>query len=368
MHHFCTYFDHRYLTRGIALYESLQNHAGSFTLWILCLDDKCHKALIDLDLEFARPISLQEMERGDTLLLQAKGNRTVTEYYFTCTSSFLLFVLEKNNDVDFITYLDADLFFFSDPAPLFQQMEGKSVGIIAHHFAPGSEHRELYGIYNVGWVSFRRDSSGLECLRWWREKCLEWCYDRVEDGRFADQKYLDCWPTRFRDVVVLDHHGANLAPWNIGNYTLKMRKHRITAGGMDLIFFHFHELRQITEWLYISNLENYGVEPSSIVLRIYLPYVKVLTRLSKQFPYCVPSCVTHLRETSLAQTHRQLAFPLLGRFGWYGRIADGIITGGYLVGKGGFYALKIREAAIAAGRLRRMLGNIYRAGRSLLKW
>ena len=45
--------------------------------------------------------------------------------------------------------LDADLFFFSDPAPLFEEMGASSVAIIPHRFPAANAPRfERYGIFN----------------------------------------------------------------------------------------------------------------------------------------------------------------------------------------------------------------------------
>src|SRR5436853_3912156 len=165
MRYFCTYFDHHYSARGLALYQSLKRHCPEFKLWILCLDEPSHSELTRLNLPEVSLLTLDELERGDPALLGAKENRSRIEYYFTCTPSLPLFILRADPTVDLITYLDADLFFFSSVAPLFQEMEGKSIAIIAHRFAPAFRHWEWNGIFNVGWVSFRGDHHGWRVLR-----------------------------------------------------------------------------------------------------------------------------------------------------------------------------------------------------------
>lgn len=276
MFYFCTYFDKNYLPLGLTLYRSLREHCPDFKLWVLCMDNLAYEMLKKLSLPGVHPISQDEFEQDDDQLKEAKQNRSRIEYYFTCSPSLPLYVLDNWPEVDLITYLDADLFFFSSPMPLFEELGDNSISIIGHRFPPSLKHLERFGIYNVGWLSFRRDDNGLACLNWWRERCIEWCYDREEDGRFADQKYLDDWPSRFQKVIVLQHKGANLAPWNLSNYHLQHEKDRIVVDNdQSLIFFHFHGLKKIKQWLYNPTWNLYCVTPSRTLRRkIYTPYIK----------------------------------------------------------------------------------------------
>ena len=283
MRYFCTYFDCNYLPRGLTLYRSLQRHCPSFQLWVLCMDRACHDVLSRLALPGLHVISLEDYEKGDPELLRAKPTRTLIEYYFTCSPSLPLFILNHHPQVDLITYLDADLGFFADPQPLYEEIGDRSIAIIGHRLPP--QELERCGIYNVGWLSFRRDRHALACLHWWRERCLEWCYDRYEDGRFADQKYLDDWPTRFQGVAVLQHKGANLAPWNLANYAIRMERDRVWVDEQPLIFFHFHRLKQIEGWVYDPTLAGYRAKASSVVRRsIYAPYIRTLVETTRQMP------------------------------------------------------------------------------------
>jgi hypothetical protein len=283
MRYFCTYFDRHYLARALVLYDSLKRNCADFELWMLCLDEESYRALEKLKLPEVSLISLNELERNDSQLLQAKTNRSLLEYYFTCTPSLPLFIFNHNPDVDLITYLDADLYFFSGVEPLFDEIGNHSVAIIAHRFSEEFRKHEWNGIYNVGWVTFRRDDNGLSCLQWWRDRCIEWCYDRVESNRFADQKYLDDWPVRFHKVIVLQHKGANLAAWNVGNHELTLRDGKIFVDDQPLIFFHFHAFKQLAGWIYDTQLAQYKVTPSKILIRnIFAPYVRAVISRSQQ--------------------------------------------------------------------------------------
>lgn len=280
MLHFCTYFDQHYLSRGLALYLSLKEHCLPFHLWVLCMDRISYEVLTQRSLPGLNPILLTDFEKEDEGLTEAKQSRNRIEYYFTCTPSLPLYIFRHQPEISMITYLDADLFFFDTPAPLFDEIADNSIAVIGHRYARRLNRRSKYGTYNVGWISFRRDEQGLACLNWWREKCLEWCYDRFENGRFADQKYLDAWPSLFDKLVVLKHKGANLAPWNIGNYQIRYCGTKVWVDEQPLVFFHFHGLHQVTPWLYDPNFAGSRAKlTKEIKQHILAPYICALSEV-----------------------------------------------------------------------------------------
>ena len=275
---FCTYLDRRYLTRGLALFESLRRHCASAELFVLCFDAESDAALRALNRPGLTAIPLAEFERGDEALLAANANRSLVEYYFTCTPSLPLFVFRAHPEIELLTYVDADLFFFGSPEPLFDEIGDSSIAIVPHRFPDAMRAWEKCGIYNVGWLTFRRDEQALACLTWWRERCLEWCYDRVEPGRFADQKYLDEWPRHFPGVHVIQHTGANVASWNLANYrSTRWHDGRIVLDEAALIFFHFHHLKPRRSWLYETDFHIHGIRLTDVMKqRVFTPYFRAL--------------------------------------------------------------------------------------------
>lgn len=272
------------------MYHSLREHSPNFKLWVLCLDEETAWYLKALELPNVQPVAAEEFEREFPSLGQAKNNRSLLEYYFTCTPSLPLFILNRDQEVDLITYLDADLFFFSDIEPLFNEIGGHSIAIIPHRFPPEFRKAERHGIFNVGWVSFRRDDEGLNCLRHWQTQCIEWCSDQSDENGFADQRYLDDWPNRFRNLVVLQNKGADLAPWNIANYEISKRNGQVFVDDEPLVFFHFHGLRQLNSHVFDTCLQHYGAKLTPTVRdEIYRPYVRKINALARESGSAFPA-------------------------------------------------------------------------------
>jgi hypothetical protein len=280
---YCTYFDHNYLSRGLALYHSLVRHAPGARLWVLCLSDACYDALTALDLPDLVPRRLADFEAAEPEVAATRRDRSLIEYYFTCSPAWKLYVLTHEADAEWVTYLDSDLFFFASPDPIYDEMGDASFGIIPHRFARGQEYRERFGIYNVGWVSVRRCGEGIAALRWWRARCIEWCHDFVDGDRFADQRYLDRLPGLFPNVHIMENLGANLAPWNLADVSLEWRDDGVLIDGRyRLVFFHFHGVKRAGRYYFNSHRVFHAPFPKMVRERIYQPYVAALAAAERE--------------------------------------------------------------------------------------
>ena len=288
MHYFCTYFDRNYLYQGLALYESLRDHAGDFTLWVLCFDQVTYELLNRLNLPGLRAIRLADFEAAYPALAAVKADRWPVEYYWTTTPMLPLYVLNSQPQVEAIAYLDADLYFYSDLGPIYDEWGRGSMYIIPHRFAPqGRASAESDGgIYNVGYVGFRRDDSGLACLERWARQTLEWCHNRIEAGRLGDQKYLDDWPQRFSGVVISQNHGIGAGGWNIVNYQISQRDGQIYLDGDRLVMLHLNFVELLGVNLLRPRL--FLRSPRGPLRPIYSRYAVALRRVTRQVKQIAP--------------------------------------------------------------------------------
>lgn len=290
MRNFCTLFDSNYLIRGLALYYSLQKTEVEFNIYIYAFDDTAYDILKKLNLQGATIISLEEFEDKD--LLAIKHLRSKGEYCWTCTPAIILHSINKYNLSDCV-YLDADIYFFSSPEVLFSEVEnnGKDVMITEHRYTDEYNQESTSGKYCVQFMYFKNSEKGMEVLNWWRERCLEWCYSRFEDGKFGDQKYLDDWLERFNCVHSLENLGGGVAPWNVQQYKVLLEDNELkiiskkTYENKKLVFYHFHGLK-----LY-ENFVNYGksyVLDKNVKKYIYNKYLddvkKISNSLEEKFP------------------------------------------------------------------------------------
>jgi hypothetical protein len=276
-HYYCTHFDSNYLGHAKNLLYSLENCEIDFRLFMFCFDQVSYNKIYELNNQNVLPIFHKELESFYPALKIAKQNRNFVEYFFTCSPATCNYVISNFSEVDLITYLDADLFFFSSPDEIFNELGDSSIGIISHRFNFFTKRNKIYGKYNVGWVSFRRDVQGLECLNDWMNDCVDWCYQKIEKTRFADQKYLDYWPDKYKGVKVIENIGANVAIWNVKNYVLYFDGNNIMVNNKPLIFYHFANLKQVDKNLFSTDLSRVFVSLKGVLLdRVYKPYAKLL--------------------------------------------------------------------------------------------
>jgi len=265
MEHFVTHFNKLFLPQGLALHESLSKNISNFTLWIVCIDDETYGILKKLNLVSINIINLKNVETQE--LLKVKRERTIGEYCWTLTPFIPRFVFNQDKNIKRVTYLDADLFFLKNPSQIFEQFDksGKEVLITEHSYSPEYDRSNESGQYCVQFMIFNR-IGGEPVRKWWEEKCIEWCYNRHEDGKFGDQKYLDEWPVRFSSKVhVLNNPEWTLAPWNATKYQYS-----------KAIFYHFHELKILNHTEVI--LGTYYALPEILVNRVYYKYLESLKK------------------------------------------------------------------------------------------
>lgn len=300
--YFCTLFDSSYLFKGVVMLRTLRQHCLGAHVFVLCMDEPCRGMLEQLVLPGVTCISLSEIESVE--LLAAKKDRNIAEYCWTLSASLPAWVMDTRPEVDLLTYVDADLMFYSSVEPLFDEIDASSIAIIEHRFTPRLKYLEENGRFCVEWVTFRRDQEGLACLDRWRKQCIAWCYARLEDGRMGDQKYLDEWPARYASTCVLQHLGAGLAPWNFPNYKIDVDgDEQVLVDGQPLIFYHFHQFQLLDDGGF-DRLSSFYTAEMAPPEEVYCLYEQGLRNVVSEVQLLVPGFTRGMKSTAYIRSRR----------------------------------------------------------------
>lgn len=284
----CTLYNSLYLDKGLVLYDSLCECAKDFKLYVLCMDDKCFEVLKEINEERLKPIYLPDVENDK--MIEAKGNRTVAEYCWTCSSRLVQYILDTYQP-EYCTYIDADMYFYHDPQILIDEMleAGKSVMMVPHRFTDRNLHlAEKVGTYCVEFNTFKNDRAGREVLSHWHDQCLECCSNLGDGIHWGDQKYMDEWPVIYpNNVHVCENLGAGIAPWNIDYYCFFDEKDKTIGVKGDnnvipIVFYHFQSLFYLSEEVINTGIETRIKSVNYMMIdRIYRKYLVEIARKKK---------------------------------------------------------------------------------------
>lgn len=286
---FCTLFDSNYLDKGLALYHSMREYMNEFKIYIFAFDEKCFDVLSDMNLKNAVVLSVDDIM--DDTLERIKRERTGAEFCWTCSSVITEYVLLTYQE-EICTYIDADIYFFSDPQAAIQEIIDNrcSVGLVEHRFERDIDYGRnvfSYGRYCIQFNTFVNDADGMRVLGEWKNECLRWCYNRCEDGKMGDQKYPDKWKQKYSCIYEAKQTGLGVAPWNLhlysdvskedGKILLMYKEKRI-----PLIFYHFEKMRYLDNgsvWMNLWKPCSKGTRKKTQI--IYGQYFGCIERIRK---------------------------------------------------------------------------------------
>ncbi len=297
-YNFYTFFDKNFFYKGLTLYRSLQKTCSDFVLFVLCGDEITFDLLYKMNLNNVKLITLQELEKEDTDLLLIKNTRTHIEYLWTTKASLSLFLFKKYPQLETLSYLDADLYFFNNPQVFFDELNNDSILIIKSDLSIEYERLLSQAPYNTQFIIFKNNPESIKVLEWWRKKLIERCYGRPSSLLFwrnyrnkkmqgADQIYLSDWTTRFKGIHVLQNKKFCLGPWNVTKYHIFLKDNMIYAEDTKLIFYHFHsfEINNANRFTLADGAYRINKSVKELIYRPYIAEIKsILEGIKKLDP------------------------------------------------------------------------------------
>lgn len=210
--------------------------------------------------------------------------RSLVEKVFSVGPSFLLSHADGVAENGWLVYADSDLVFFRSLQEYLAQLPSCNVVIAPHrHYFWNKKRLAKYGEFNVGLVAFKNNEEGLRALRFWADSCLDWCFDRAEHGKYADQKYLEDFARVASGVYAESSFGANLAPWNSDRQRIKiMKSGEIYINQDKLSYFHVQGVKLINGRWVLGHLNYLSLASRRLIKNIYTPYFRKLESWSEK--------------------------------------------------------------------------------------
>jgi len=290
MVNYCTLFDSYYIHKGIALYLSLERVAKDFHLYVMAFDKDCYHKLKSIGFDNMTVELLDDFETPE--LLAVKPTRTKAEYCWTCGPSVIHHFMIKYELPD-LTYLDSDLYFMSNPQVV--NVEADNASIVITEQGVGEQLITQNGKYCVQYLTFKNDKDGIGALTWWRDRCIEWCFSRYEDGKYGDQKYLEQFEVLFNHVHVVKHKGF-LGPWDVPYLHFNNDTVEYKGEKFPFVFFHMSGTKFVLKKDVLSLYTTESAAPTMIKQLFYTPYAELMKDIYiKYFDKDVKSVTVHGR-------------------------------------------------------------------------
>lgn len=225
---------------------------------------------------------LEDFPRVKQIFEEVQKNRTYLESLISIKPSLLIEFQGKANRAEVVVYLDTDLFFFS-PLTEFNEQHQDSDVIAVQHMYPKAQTKFPHGRFNAGFIFARKSNQALAILQRWESLCISWCKLSINDGRYADQGYLE-------EILSMPKgKGVKSEVVNVGMHYLR-RGPRVTdrrgipfINEKPLVAFHFHGfgIRGGLIWTGL-NRYGFGLRNLKVFKIIYKPLIAELFKTMKK--------------------------------------------------------------------------------------
>ncbi|MDD4504663.1 MAG: hypothetical protein PHS15_07530 [Clostridiaceae bacterium] len=288
-HYYCSIASNEYKYKVLALYNSMVKHDKDFIFFIICMNDEVLASFSALKLANTELIPVKEIEAVYPNLAEARKTRNEKEYAWTIKPSAFLYIFDKYDYIDHVLWLDGDTMFLSDPDPIYMEWDKHSILLTEEKYSGKYEYMSrMYGVYNTGLLGFKRDDNSFECLKWLQARLNEWCYDRMENGLWSDQMYVNDWPQRFKGIKVIKNPGVNMTPFILWRLTVEENSHVVTrsdgiyVNNSRLILFHYYGFRYKSRNEYdLCSYKDWGFS-KAVIQNIYVPYINACEAVVQQ--------------------------------------------------------------------------------------
>jgi glycosyltransferase involved in cell wall biosynthesis len=158
---------------------------------------------------------------------------------------FRYLLQDKRNAV--IVYLDPDIKIFAKLHEV-ERLHHQDFNCVVtpHITSPYTDKKQpdehtiiKSGVYNCGFISFKRSHETDIFIRWWCRQLATKAYSNVSLNLFTDQRWIDLITSLLPRVAILRDNSYNVAYWNLHERKIDRISDQWFVNKKPLVFFHF---------------------------------------------------------------------------------------------------------------------------------
>ncbi|NLP50748.1 hypothetical protein [Bacillus sp. RO1] len=260
----CTVTCADYLYKALVMAKTAKTHMPDVKVY-LCLVEKEIPSLLNEnnlfdDIVLAKDIGIPNFEH---FLFK----HTIYEACIAVKGRYFKYLLDNLIQEDNFIFLDPDIMILDTFTEITEIFQSNSIILTPQINQPMETDEQvddielphlLYGVFNLGFLGFKRHPEALKFIDWYTERLEYACYIDLSSGLFVDQKWVNLAPSFF-EVYILKHPGYNVSSWNLPERKIGKFNGKYTSNGRNIKFYHFSGLGSFAEKrekFYISDRYN----------------------------------------------------------------------------------------------------------------
>ncbi|NIJ53353.1 glycosyl transferase [Dyadobacter arcticus] len=234
-----------YLAQARTLRDSLKSTNPEILFFVGLVDSLKDIAFED---SFAPTFPMIEIDKIEISDFQGMADRyDITELNTAVKPFYFTYFFRHYPEADNVIYFDPDIIVFQPLTELLNALATHNAVLTPHiitpiedQMTPNEVHHLNTGVYNLGFVAFRRSEENNRFIEWWEEKLRFECLNDVCSGLFVDQNWMNFLPIFVPSTRIERNPGYNAAYWNMHERTFTIQDDtHLVNGDNPLIFFHF---------------------------------------------------------------------------------------------------------------------------------